>query len=135
MAAVEFLKREPIRGNMFNNDQIGGYIIYATKGKYKVFFDGRSDMYGVARMKEYNRISGFEPGWEEVLEKYDITWIIFDAKSVLSRFLLENIEWRLIYADRMANIFVKDIPEYRYLINRYRDVTPLPYDNDEDNQK
>ncbi len=135
VAAVEFLKREPIRGNMFNNDQIGDYIIYAAGRDYKVFFDGRSDMYGVAHMKEYNKITGFEPGWEKVLEKYHITWVIFDAKSALSRFLLENRDWRLIYADKMANIFVKDIPEYRYLINKYGGVKPLPYDDDNELNK
>jgi hypothetical protein len=135
VAAVEFLNREPIPGKMFNNDQIGGYIIYAANRNYKVFFDGRSDMYGIARMKEYNSISGFEPGWEKIVEKYRITWIIFDAKSSLSRYLLENTCWRLIYADKVANIFVKNIPEYDYLINRYRDVKPLPYDNNEDMAK
>ncbi|HTP66858.1 MAG TPA: hypothetical protein VMJ66_15810, partial [Geobacteraceae bacterium] len=133
--AVEFLKREPIRGNMFNNDQIGDYIIYAAGRDYKVFFDGRSDMYGVARMKEYNRITGFEPGWEKVMEKYDMTWVIFDARSGLSRYLLENRDWRLIYADKMANIFVRDIPQYRYLIDRYRDVKPIPYNPDDDTKE
>ncbi len=131
VAAVEFLQREPIQGNMFNNDQIGGYIIYAAHQRYKVFFDGRSDMYGVERMKEYNKVMGFEPGWEKVLEKYRITWIIFDAKSMLSRFLLSNDHWRLIYADKVANIFVKDIPEYRYLLDKYKDVKPLPHDYDD----
>jgi hypothetical protein len=135
VAAVEFLNREPIPGKMFNNDQIGGYIIYAANRNYKVFFDGRSDMYGIARMKEYNSISGFEPGWEKIVEKYRITWIIFDAKSTLSRYLLENTGWRLIYADKVANIFVKNIPEYDYLINRYRNVKQLPYDNNEDTAK
>jgi hypothetical protein len=135
VAAVEFLKREPVRGNMFNNDQIGGYIIYAANRNYKVFFDGRSDMYGVARMKEYNSITGFEPGWEKIVEKYGITWIIFDAKSTLSRYLLENTGWRLIYADKVADIFVKNIPEYDYLIKRYGDAKPLPYDNDDNKAK
>jgi hypothetical protein len=131
VAAVEFLKREQIRGNMFDNDEFGDYIIYAASPQYKVFFDGRSDMYGVARMKEYYKISNFEPDWEKVLEKYRISWIIFDAKSELSRFLLVRNDWRLIYADKVANIFVKDIPEYQYLINKYRDVKPLPYDKDD----
>jgi hypothetical protein len=131
VAAVEFLKREPIRGNMFNNDQIGGYIIYAADGQYKVFFDGRSDMYGVARMKEYNSITGFEPGWEKILEKYRITWVIFDAKSSLSRFLLAKEDWRLIYADKVANIFVRNVPENRNLIEKYNDVKPVPVEDDD----
>jgi hypothetical protein len=130
VAAVEFLNREPIHGNMFNNDQIGGYIIYATGGRYKVFFDGRSDMYGVARMKEYNKITGFGPGWEKIMERYNMTWIIFDARSALSRYLLAKPDWRLVYADKVANIFVRNIPQYRYLIDKYSGVRALPYSED-----
>ena len=44
--AVEFLKKERITGNMFNNDEFGDYLIYAAYPQYRVFFDGRSDMYG-----------------------------------------------------------------------------------------
>ena len=122
VAAVEFLRKEPIKGNMFDNDEFGDYIIYAASQNYKVFFDGRSDMYGIEIMKEYFKIANFENGWEDVLNKYRISWIIYDAKSGLSRYLLENDGWRLIYADKVADIFVRNIPEYQYLINRYRGV-------------
>lgn len=126
VAAVEFLKKERISGNMFDNDEFGDYIIYAAWPVYRVFFDGRSDMYGSERMKEYYRISNFEPGWEQVVEKYRIDWIIFDANSALSRYLRARGGWRLIYADKLAHIFVRDVPKYRDLIKRYRDVKPLP---------
>ena len=95
VAAVEFLKKEPIKGNMFDNDEFGDYIIYAASQKYKVFFDGRSDMYGTEIMKEYFKIANFENGWEDVLKKYRIGWIIYDANSGLSRYLLQNDGWRL----------------------------------------
>jgi hypothetical protein len=38
--------------------------------------------------------------------------------------LMQNQNWHLIYADRLARIFVKDIPEYRQLIDKYSHVTP-----------
>ncbi|HEY6872536.1 MAG TPA: hypothetical protein VI298_07425 [Geobacteraceae bacterium] len=132
VAAVEFLKREPIKGNMFDNDEFGDYIIYAASPQYKVFFDGRSDMYGSARLKEYNKVVGFDNGWEDVLNKYQMRWIIYNANSALSRFLLKDDGWRLIYADKVAHIFVRNIPEYQYLINKYRDVKPVPT-TDKDN--
>lgn len=125
VAAVEFLKREHIRGNMFNNDEFGDYIIYAAWPDYRVFFDGRSDMYGTEKLKEYFKVTQIGQGWEKVLEKYDINWIIFDSNSMLSRVLIENKKWRLIYSDKVANIFVRDIPEYQYLIDRYKDVKPF----------
>jgi hypothetical protein len=125
VAAVEFLKREHLRGNMFNNDEFGDYIIYAAWPEYRVFFDGRSDMYGVERMKDYFKVSRVESGWQDVLKKYRMNWIIYNADSPLCRFLLADKEWRLIYADKVANIFVRNIPEYRVLIERYSGVEPV----------
>jgi hypothetical protein len=124
-AAVEFLKKEPIKGNMFNNDQFGSYIIYSAWPQYKVFFDGRSDMYGVKRMKEYFNVLAFKPGWEKIIDKYHISWIIYNADSELCRYLLLRPDWKLIYADKVANIFVKNVPENQYLIERYKDVKPI----------
>jgi hypothetical protein len=123
--AVRFLKKERIRGNMFNNDEFGDYIIYAASDMYKVFFDGRSDMYGVDRMKEYYKVTRLEEGWNDVLNKYNISVIIYDNGSALSRFLLGRDDWKLIYSDRVANIFVRNIPEYAGLIKKYSTVLPF----------
>ncbi|MCJ7542488.1 MAG: hypothetical protein MUO88_22795, partial [Desulfobacterales bacterium] len=128
---VEFLKKEHLKGNMFDNDEFGDYIIYAAWPKYKVFVDGRSDMYGVDIMKEYLKVITIKPGWEEVLKKYDVKWIIYDANSALSLFLMERDDWELIYADKVANIFVKDIPENQYLIEKYPDVKLVEPEDEE----
>ena len=122
VAAVEFIKRETIKGNMFNNDEFGDYIIYAAWPNYKVFFDGRSDMYGSSRSKEYFEIARVRSDWNKVIEKYNIKWIIYNAKSALSMFLMERNDWQLIYADKVANIFVKNIPENQPIIEKYPDV-------------
>lgn len=123
MAAIEFLKKNPVEGNMFNNDEFGDCIIYANHQKYKVFIDGRSDMYGTEQLKEYDRIYKFETGWEHVVEKYKITWIFFGTDTVLSRYLIINNDWKLIYSDKVASIFVKNIPLYKPLIDKYSKVT------------
>ena len=47
-------------------------------------------------------------------------------------FLMERDDWKLIYADKVANIFVKDIQEYQYLIEKYPDVE-LIVDEEEEN--
>jgi len=133
VAAVEFFTKENIQGNMFNDDEFGDYIIYAAWPKYKVFFDGRSDMYGVDIMKEYLKVYRIKLGWDEVIKKYNIKWMIHNANSVLSMFLMERDDWKLIYADKVANIFVKDIPENRYLIEKYPDME-LVVDEEEDEE-
>jgi hypothetical protein len=120
VAAVEFLMHEKIAGNMFNDDEFGDYLIYRGYPSYRVFFDGRSDMYGTDKLQEYFKITGFEAGWERIIDKYRITWVFYGTNSNLSRFLLNKRDWVLIYSDRVASIFVKDLPQYGYLKAKYR---------------
>ncbi|MFH1014467.1 MAG: hypothetical protein V1762_00875, partial [Nitrospirota bacterium] len=124
VAAVEFLQEEHLPGNMFNNDGFGDYIIYTVWPEYKVFFDGRSDMYGAEHIKEYYKITRIERGWEEALKKHDINWIIYNDKSTLSQFLLQRDDWKLIYADKVANIFMKNTSENQEWIEKYKNIRP-----------
>lgn len=118
--AVEFLKDADLPGNMFNNDEFGDYLIYAAWPQYRVFFDGRSDMYGTSIMKEYFDIIRLGYDFDDIIEKYDINWVFYDNDSSLSYFLYKNDDWRLIYSDKVANIFIRDIPENGEVISRHR---------------
>ncbi|MHC1697405.1 MAG: hypothetical protein AB9919_04920 [Geobacteraceae bacterium] len=119
VAAVRFLEKANLTGNVFNNDEFGDYLIYACWPRYKVFFDGRSDMYGTDRLKEYLRIRSFKKGWETTLNKYKINWIFFDTDSGLVRFLKERKDWVLIYEDKVASIFIRNTGENKMIIEHY----------------
>lgn len=123
VAAVQFLQIEPLQGNMFNDYEFGDYVIYRAYPRYKVFIDGRADMYG-ERFKEYFKVYMIKPGWEKILEKNNINFIFFRSDALLSKFLLNDERWHLIYADRVANIFVKKIPQNNFLIDKYKNVKP-----------
>ncbi|MBN1472435.1 MAG: hypothetical protein JW925_11695 [Syntrophaceae bacterium] len=120
--AVEFLKIEPIQGNMYNYYEFGGYIIYSAYPQYRVFIDGRAEMYGAERFREYCLVRDIRPGWEKILEKYGVNFVIFSSDSNLSRFLLENNSWRIIYSDKVASIFVRNTSENKRLIKKYQNV-------------
>lgn len=122
--AVAFIQQEVITGNMFNDDEFGDYIIYAAWPKYKVFIDGRTDMYGASRVKEYLTLSQAREGWERLMEKYEISWVFHTPTSILSKILLERPDWKLVYADKVANIFVKSLPQYDALIAKYGATRP-----------
>ena len=118
-AALGFMKSEHIAGNMFNSDEFGDYMIYSLWPEYRVFIDGRNDMYGAEIVRDYRKVATLQPGWQGVFKKYNIYWVFCNANSALSLFLTVQGDWKLIYADNIANIFVKDIPSYQYLINKY----------------
>jgi hypothetical protein len=110
---------------MFNNQEFGDYIIFAAWPQYKVFIDSRADMYRSTWLKEYARIANLEFGWQEGLSKLGVTWVIFNAGSKLSARLLERDDWQMIFADRVANIFVKKTPQNEAVIRKYPKVTPV----------
>ena len=118
-AAIDFLRANPIRGNMFNNDEIGDWVIYWLYPRYKVFMDGRSDMYGEPILKEYFRVTDIESGWKDVLYKYDINYIFYYTDSVLVRHLSTDAGWRRIYTDNVASIFLRNTLENAETIARY----------------
>ena len=117
--AVDFIMAEDISGNLFNNEEFGDYMIYKAWPKYKVFFDGRSDMYGGTLGAEYLKIARTLPGWQDVLKKHQIDWVFFNTSSMLSSALKTDSAWQLIYSDPVASIFVRDKLEYQHLIAKY----------------
>jgi hypothetical protein len=126
VSALDFAMRNQIPGNMFNNDGWGGYIIYAAHPRYRVFMDGRSDMYGEPMLRQYLKVSRADLDYEKVLEKYNVTWVLFDADAPICQLLAAGRKWKLVYADTTANILLKDIPENRDLIQTYKDTAFVP---------
>jgi hypothetical protein len=129
VVAVEFLKKENLKGNMFSNMTFGDYLIYAAWPQYKVFVDGRVDMYGSSLMIEHSEVLGPSPQWRSLLDKYKINWVFDRANSSLSLLLLERKDWKLIYADEIANIFLRNTPENQPVIEKFRNVKPVSPEN------
>jgi MFS family permease len=120
--AVEFLKQEPIPGQMFNRDIYGSYLLYAAWPQYDPFIDGRY-LGSEERLRDYIDATSARRNWEMILEKYGIGWILFKNESALSNLLMESDNWHLIYSDPVANVFVKRIPENEALIQKYAHIT------------
>jgi len=53
---ISQVARLPAAARLFAPDKFGGYLIYRSQGARKVFFDGRSDLYGADFLKQYARM-------------------------------------------------------------------------------
>jgi hypothetical protein len=91
----------PEGARLFAPDKFGGYLIYRSNGAIKVFFDGRSDLYGAEFLKEYGRMVQVRPGWRGIWERYGFTHALLPRDSPLSA-ALEQAGWKLLYADKTA---------------------------------
>ncbi|HVN79946.1 MAG TPA: hypothetical protein VMW38_13180, partial [Terriglobia bacterium] len=103
--AAQFIEQAKPTGNLFTTDSWGGYIIYRFYPEYKVFLDGRFDMYGQPLIEDYLKIRDLNYDCREVLNKYKIKWILLPVDYGLATALKELNEWEVIYDDHQAIIF------------------------------
>ncbi|MEI6083650.1 MAG: hypothetical protein WCS70_05045 [Verrucomicrobiota bacterium] len=106
-AAVEFIRANPsaVRGEMFNDYGWGGYLLWALPER-KVFIDGRNDFFGKELVGEFNTVDETKPGWEAVLQKYQVGWTILPVKHPLNSLLVLS-GWRPAYSDEVAIVYTR----------------------------
>jgi hypothetical protein len=105
--AIDWMEANPQSGRMFNNFIWGGYILYRLWPQQLVFIDGQTDFYGEALAREYVQIMSLQDGWEEVIEKYKVSWVIVQSDKPLVSALQEQLHWKLVYQDDTATILHK----------------------------
>ena len=95
----------PAGARLFAPDKFGGYLIYRSNGTLKVFFDGRSDLYGADFLKRYSRLVQVRPGWRAYWDSFHFTHALLPADAPLLP-ALEQIGWRALYQDKTATLLV-----------------------------
>jgi hypothetical protein len=95
----------PAGARLFAPDKFGGYLIYRSSGGLKVFFDGRSDLYGADFLKQYGRLVQVRPGWRQYFEEFHFTHALLPVDAPL-RAALELIGWKPVYRDSTAILLV-----------------------------
>ncbi len=93
----------PAGARLFAPDKFGGYLIYRSNGTLKVFFDGRSDLYGADFLKQYSRLVQVRPGWREYWDSFHFTHALLPADAPLLP-ALEQLGWRPLYSDKTATL-------------------------------
>lgn len=106
--AVDYLRAHPVPGPMFNDDFWGGYLIWASQGKQKVFIDGRSDAYepsGV--LADYLRIIRPAANALALLAKYGVRSCLVERSSALGDVLDAQPGWQRVYEDDLSAVYVR----------------------------
>ena len=104
--ATDFVLKSKMRGNIFNNFDIGGYAIYRLFPTYKVFVDNRPEAYPADFFQNiYIPLQEKKELRDEIFKRYNIHTIFFShtdmtpwGKTFLEQILNEP-QWKMVYLD------------------------------------
>jgi hypothetical protein len=106
-AAASFLAKRQIPMPLFNHYDWGGYLIWRLYPAYRVWVDGRTDLYADAFFEEFLRVYWAQAGWKQQLDSSGIQSAILPPTSPLAHSLLVSPEWQRIYEDNDAVILTR----------------------------
>ncbi len=134
--AVDFIEKNNLRGNIFNDYGYGGYLAWRLYPR-KTFIDSRT--LNLTVTNEYSwvtdaieKIDGIRtanektPLWEGILNHYKISYMFLSITDIYGNLfpvileLATSEKWVPVYIDKMSIIFVKDIPANREVISKYK---------------
>jgi hypothetical protein len=106
-AAVDFMMSQKLPQPFYNEYGWGGYLIWRGYPEYKVYIDGRADVYGDAFMDEFLMTHSGETNWQEPLNRYRIRTVLVDPETSLASLLRQQAEWQKVFEDSQAVIFTR----------------------------
>ncbi len=111
-AAAEFVRKNKLQGPIFNDYDIGGYLIYYLFPQERVFVDNRPEAYPSAFFRQqYFPLLTSEGKWRELDSRIGFRTIIVSRRDAdLSYFLdarLRDPHWLCVYEDPFILIFIK----------------------------
>jgi len=128
--ACDFVEENGISGPIFNNLGAGGYLIWRFYPSRKVFIDGRLEVYDTTHYALYQRTLSDEEVWKQVVNHYDINCVILShilpGNSDMIRRLYADKNWKLVYYDDVAAIFLRDTQRNRRIIEMGEQDHSLP---------
>jgi hypothetical protein len=107
VAAVEFIRAQKPPQPVFNDYGWGGYLIWKLYPDYRVYIDGRADVYGDAFMEEFLSAQSGQTGWRKPLDKYGIRTVLIKPDVALASLLRQDTAWQNVFEDQQAVIFVR----------------------------
>lgn len=106
--AIAFAVRGGLAGNVLNNYNFGGPLIYHN---IPTFIDGRTDQLFLGAFFEQTVKSSSAIGeaeFDRQLIEYDVTWTLLNPADGRNVFLARKAGWRKIYADAHAIIYRRE---------------------------
>jgi hypothetical protein len=106
--AVAFLERERPPAPILNHYNWGGYLIWKLYPTYRVFIDGRADVYGDSFMEYFGSSYYLTDDWRKSLSTWGIRTLVLPPDAPLITALRIDPAWKQIYADSEAVVLTRN---------------------------
>ena len=106
-AAASFLSRERPPGPLLNHYNWGGYFIWKLYPEYRVYIDGRADLYGDSFMDDFAADYYLTNYWRDRIDRWGIRTLVLPPDAPLVTAVRSNRDWKQIYGDSQAVILTK----------------------------
>jgi len=113
IGAADWLAAHPEVGTrMYNQYGWGGYLAnrFYPEQNRKVFIFGEAELMGDPLLNQYNSVQNLRPDWKTILDQYHVDYVIFNTGEALSNVLATQPEWKVVYQDKVAVIYVRTTP-------------------------
>lgn len=140
MGTIPFLKEHHLNGQMFNEFNNGGYLLYHLYPTYKVFIDGRADVYLCCEMHDVFDLAEnknipneeFKKILDSLWQKYNISFVVLgtDQRLVFQKVaevLYRDPQWRLVFWSDDSQIFVKLKTGNDNVLSQFATIAATPY--------
>jgi len=104
---ARYIKENGLNGNIFNTYHWGGYLIWYFYPERRVFIDGRPDMYGDAFVDEFRKVHDARPGWQQVLDRYQVEVALVEKDSRVAALLVASKEWKEVFTGDNEVVLVR----------------------------
>jgi len=105
--AVNFLRKHPVPGPLFNSWDWGGFLIFYMP-QYPVSVDGRGDLYGDKLVAQFLATEGADPSYATDPYLNEAGLVILKNSVPLARLLPTDRRFRVIYRDDIALVLARN---------------------------
>ena len=88
----------------------GGYAIWRLYPEYRVFVDGRADLYGNDLLSQFKTAVQLRTGWRDVLDRWQVEAVLVPPSCALAQALLLDPNWHTVFGDSKAIILLRTHP-------------------------
>jgi tetratricopeptide (TPR) repeat protein len=124
--AMDFLEREHLAPNLFNDYNLGGYLTHRIGPQYPDYIDGRALPFGpqlYVRQRQLQQQPLDSPDWQHESNRWGINTLVFSTARYagltipLQEYCRSRL-WRPVYLDDVSVIFIRNTPQNAGSIER-----------------